>query len=157
MTETIARARTALEALRRYGAAAQVHVAARVAPGGKIDPRRLDADQRAAHGLAWIATTVAALSALADWAEGLTARHRYGDAEALVLALAFGEYAAQMLGGLPISANEYVRPAQLGLAEAARELGTDPAVAAFVAEARLRWSAAAHRSVDSALACWEFH
>ena len=73
MTETIARARTALEALRRYGAAAQVHVAARVAPGGKIDPRRLDADQRAAHGLAWIATTVAALSALADWAEGLTA------------------------------------------------------------------------------------
>lgn len=135
MTETIARARTALEALRRYGAAAQVHVAARVAPGGKIDPRRLDADQRAAHGLAWIATTVAALSALADWAEGLTARHRYGDAEALVLALAFGEYAAQMLGGLPISANEYVRPAQLGLAEAARELGTDPAVAAFVAEA----------------------
>lgn len=132
MTETIERARAALEALHRFGDAARDALAARVATEGKVEPAKLDAEQRAAHGYAWIATTVAALDALAVWADGLSTRGEWSDAEALVVEIAFGEYAAHLIGGLPMSANEFVRPAQLGLKEAAAALAADPAVAAFV-------------------------
>ena len=132
MTDTIALARDALRALRPYGDAAHAALRTRVAPEGRTDPKLLDAEQRAAHGLAWVATTIAALEALSDWAEAAQTRGEYGDAEALVLGLGFGEYAAQLLGGLPISANEFVRPAQMGLTEAAATLAADAAVAALI-------------------------
>ncbi|WP_242123897.1 acyl-CoA dehydrogenase family protein [Sphingobium sp. Sx8-8] len=125
----------ALTALARFGEAAKASLAARVATDGKVDPRKLDADQRAAHGLAWIATTIAALEALGAWADNLAAQGDYGTAEATIVDLAFGEYAAQIVGGLPISPNEFVRPAQLGLASAAADLAADPAIAAFIAKA----------------------
>lgn len=147
MTQSIARARQALEALHRYRDTARASLAARVAPDGTVDPRRLDVEQRAGHGLAWIATTIAALDALAHWAQALDARGRWSDAEALVLDLAFGEYGAQLLGGLPISANEMVRPAQLGLGDAAATLAADAALAGFIAVAddpRARAALVAH-------------
>ncbi|MDO7842090.1 acyl-CoA dehydrogenase family protein [Sphingomonas immobilis] len=132
MSATLDLARAAIPALHRFADAAREAVRARVAPGGTLDPARLDAEQRAAHGLAWIATTVAALDGLLAWAEAAAVRGDYGDAEAHVLAIGFGEYAAQLLGGLPISANEIVRPAQLGIAADAAALAADPAVAALV-------------------------
>jgi (2S)-methylsuccinyl-CoA dehydrogenase len=45
-----------------------------------------------------------------------------------------GEYLAQLLGGLPMSQNEVVRPAELGLARAASDLAADPAVASLLAD-----------------------
>jgi (2S)-methylsuccinyl-CoA dehydrogenase len=76
-------------------------------------------DQRAAHGFAWVATSVAALEAVLDW------RARNGDAnpiDALVADLAFAETIAQLIGGLPMGQNEIFRPSDLGLGEAARTL-----------------------------------
>ncbi|MCK9543568.1 MAG: acyl-CoA/acyl-ACP dehydrogenase [Novosphingobium sp.] len=135
MSETISRARKALDAFHRYGDAAREALTARVSKDGRVDPARLDVEQRAAHALAWIATTIAALDALAAWAEGLAERGEWSDGEALVLGIAYGEYGAHLTGGLPMSANEFVRPAQLGLRDAAAALAADPAVAAFVREA----------------------
>jgi len=135
MSRRIDQAGDALVALHRFGDAARAAVAARVSDGGRVDPRRLDAQQRAAHGLAWIATTIAALDALAAWARTASDRGTFGEGEALLLDLAFGEYAAQLLGGLPLSANEWLRPAQIGLAVEAATLAADPAVAAFIARA----------------------
>jgi len=132
MNETVDRARAALAAFHRFGTAAREALALRVGSDGRIDPAKLDVEQRAAHGLAWIATTIAALDALAAWAHGLVERGEWTDAEALVLDIAYGEYAAHLIGGLPMSANEFVRPAQLGLQDAAAALAADPAVAAFV-------------------------
>lgn len=69
-------------------------------------------DQRAAHGFAWVATSVAALEAVLDW------RARNGDAnpvDALVAELAFAETIAQLVGGLPMGQNEILRPVDLGL------------------------------------------
>ena len=40
---------------------------ARAALAERLEGRRIDEEQRAAHGLAWIATSVAALEALAEW------------------------------------------------------------------------------------------
>ena len=55
--------RQALGAAQDYRTAAQAALAARLANAP------IDREQRAAHGFAWIATTVAALEATLDWAE----------------------------------------------------------------------------------------
>ncbi len=70
----------------------------------------LDAEQHAAHGLAWIETSVEALRALHAWGAKQT-----GVAEALVVAIGTGETLAQLAGGLPMGQNEFVRPADFGL------------------------------------------
>jgi (2S)-methylsuccinyl-CoA dehydrogenase len=87
----------------------------RVAPGGKIDAAALDREQHAAHGFAWLATYATALRATADWAENLEKSGKFGEREQLILQLGFAEYLAQILGGLPMSQGEMVRPSDLGL------------------------------------------
>jgi (2S)-methylsuccinyl-CoA dehydrogenase len=75
--------------------------------------------QRAHHGFAWIATSIAALEAVADWLagnDGGTALDRQ------VALLGFAETLAQLTGGLPMGQNELLRPADLGLAAEARDL-----------------------------------
>lgn len=76
------------------------------------------ADQRVHHGFAWIATSVAALEAVAVWADHPSA----SDLDRSVALLAFAETVAQLVGGLPMGQNEFVRPADLGIAAAARQL-----------------------------------
>ncbi len=78
-----------------------------------IDP----ANQRAHHGFAWIATSVAALEAVAGW---LASGNGY-ELDQQVTQLAFAEIIAQLCGGLPMGQNELMRPADLGLD--AREVG----------------------------------
>ena len=84
-------------------------------------PRRhIDSEQRAAHGFAWVATSVAALEAMLGWLEA------GGDANPLdeqVAQLAFAETIAQLIGGLPMGQNELFRPMDLGLGDAVRALG----------------------------------
>ncbi|MBA4097134.1 MAG: acyl-CoA dehydrogenase [Rhodospirillum sp.] len=106
----------ALEAADTVLARAQSQVARRVAPGGKVDAAALDRDQHAAHGFAWLATYVAALRATLDWAVKLDQAGKLGERERLILQLGFGEYLAQIVGGIPMSQGEIVRPSDLGLA-----------------------------------------
>ena len=105
----------ALEAADTVLARAQSHVARRVAPGGKVDAAALDRDQHAAHGFAWLATYVAALRATLSWAARLDETGKLGERERLILQLGFGEYLAQIVGGIPMSQGEIVRPSDLGL------------------------------------------
>ncbi len=102
----------ALEAAHAYLGEARTALAARLAT------RSIDQEQRAAHGFAWIATSVAALEAVSAW----LAQNGENPVDALVAQLAFAETLAQMLGGLPMGQNELVRPADLGLTEAAQRL-----------------------------------
>ncbi|HEX6121465.1 MAG TPA: acyl-CoA dehydrogenase family protein [Dongiaceae bacterium] len=96
-------------------ARAQAALSARVARGGKLDPAVLDREQHAAHGFAWLATYVAALRATLEWAESLERTGELGERERLILQLGFTEYLAQILGGIPMSQGEMVRPADVGL------------------------------------------
>jgi len=109
------------------------------APGG------IDAAQAAAHGLAWLATYVESLRQMLGWARRLEAAERLGEIERLITAAAFGEYLAQIAGGIPMSQNETVRLAALGVPRAeirrfeeqAGELidaGTDDGLKARLAE-----------------------
>jgi (2S)-methylsuccinyl-CoA dehydrogenase len=98
-------------------AAAKNSVREIVSEDGKISAAKLDREQRAAHGLSWLATNVEALRQMARWARGLHHAHKFGEIEQLLLQAAFGEYLAQIVGGIPMSQNEIVRPYDLGLGD----------------------------------------
>ncbi len=82
---------------------------------GEAGAEALDAHQFAAHGLAWMATTVEALRQTLAWVDRLAGAKRLGELEQLIAQAAFGEYLGQMAGGIPLSQGEIVRPADLGL------------------------------------------
>ena len=82
---------------------------------GKVAGALVDANQYAAHGLAWLATYDEGLRQMLGWAERLDGAGQFGEMEQLMLQAAFGEYLAQMKGGLAISQVEIVRPQDLGL------------------------------------------
>ncbi len=105
----------ALAVVDRLRAAAKESVTALVSRNGKIDGALFEANQTAAHGYAWLATYVAALEQLLGWAKRLTDAGRLGELETLILQAGFGEYLAQIYGGIPMSQGEIVRPADLGL------------------------------------------
>ncbi|WP_283176948.1 acyl-CoA dehydrogenase family protein [Gemmobacter sp. 24YEA27] len=87
----------------------------KVSIGGKISAAALETHQYAAHALSWLATYVEALRQLDAWAGRLTDQGRFGEIEALILQIGFGEYLAQIRGGIPMSQTEIARLADLGL------------------------------------------
>ena len=108
LLETSAGALAACEALL---AKARANLMSRI--GG--DASRLDAEQIAAHGLAWMATYAAALQQLREWAVRLDTAVEFGEAQQLILAVGFGEYLAQIAGGIAMGQGEIARPLDLGL------------------------------------------
>jgi (2S)-methylsuccinyl-CoA dehydrogenase len=107
--------RAAVSAMDALLADATRAVRARVASEGRVSGKLLDREQRAAHGLAWFATYTEALRQLVAYAQRMTEAGRLGELEELVVRVGFGEYLAQMLGGIPMSQGEMVRPGDLGL------------------------------------------
>lgn len=105
-----AHAAAALAAARAYLEETLRRTLAAVSRGGKIDAALVEQQQRRMHGLAWIATAVEALTQLLAWGRRLEQAGRSGPGESLVLAIGFGEYLAQIMGGLPMSQCEMVRP-----------------------------------------------
>jgi (2S)-methylsuccinyl-CoA dehydrogenase len=105
----------ALRAAESHATLAKAAVERRVAPGGTIDSALIDREQRAAHGLAWLATYVTALRETLRWAQRLRDAGKLGELEALICQAVFGEYLAQIAGGIAMSQGEIVRPADLGL------------------------------------------
>jgi len=90
---------------------------ARFTKDGRISGAALEADQTAAHGLAWLATYVEALRQMQKWAERLTADGKFGEVEQLLHQIAFGEYLWQVYGGIPMNQAEIVRLQDLGLTQ----------------------------------------
>jgi len=112
---------------------------------GRINQAELDREQRAAHGLAWFATYVEALRQMVRWARALEGEKRLHDLERLILEAAFGEYLAQIAGGIPMSQNEIARPRDLGL--------DDDDVAGFLTPTvRELIASGTHTSIRSAIA-----
>ena len=121
---------TALEAL--LGDARRA-VSERVTVEGRLMSRRFDSEQRATHGLAWLATYVEAVRQLAQYARTLGDAGAFGEIEELLVRIGAGEYLAQVLGGIPMSQGEIVRFADLGLEAAAVAARIDPAVEHLIA------------------------
>src|SRR5512143_3373732 len=78
-------------------------VSALVIHGGRLDAALLDQHQFAAHGYAWLATYVAGLQQMLVWAERLEEAGRLSELENLMLQSAYGEYLAQIGGGVAMT------------------------------------------------------
>ena len=131
LNDGIALVEGAATAAQSYATAAADALTVKVSAGDRISGKALEADQYAAHGLAWIATYAETLTQTAVWAKALDSEGQFGEMEALLMQIGMGEYLAQLSGGLPMSQGEFVRAGDLGLMDAARALATDPAVQAL--------------------------
>ena len=87
-----------------------------VGADGRLSAERLEAEQHAAHGLAWLSTYAEAIVQLGAYAARLAGEGRFGETETLLVRIGLGEYLEQLFGGIPMSQGEMVRPTtSLGL------------------------------------------
>ena len=87
----------------------------KVVVDGRIKSAKVEAEQRATHGLAWYATYVEALKEMRSYAETMKGEGRYGEMECLITRIAFSEYLAQIFGGIPMTQGEIVRLSDFGI------------------------------------------
>ncbi len=113
-------AATALGAADQLVESAKAAITSLVVKDGKTNGALLDRHQFAVHGFAWFATYAEGLRQLLGWANRLEEEGKFNEGEALILEIAFAEYLAQMIGGIPMSQVEIVRPSDLGISQSAQ-------------------------------------
>ena len=95
---------------------------------GRVSGARIEAEQTASHGLAWLATYVEALAQMQVWAEKISAEGKFGEVEQLIHQIAFSEYLWQIYGGIPMNQGEILRLQDIGLTQDQMRCFMDPAV-----------------------------
>jgi (2S)-methylsuccinyl-CoA dehydrogenase len=131
--EVIATLSDAVTGVEGLFADARRAVADRVTIEGRPVSRVFDREQRATHGLAWLATYVEALRQLNAYAQRLAEAGSFGETEELLVRIGSGEYLAQIFGGIPMSQGEIVRLSDLGLSPAAVAARLTPAIEHLIA------------------------
>jgi len=126
--ELLATLSQAVDAADALFADARRAVAEKVVRDGRANPRLVDREQRATHGLAWFATYVEAIRQLVAYTQRLTAADTFGEIEELLVRIGAGEYLAQIVGGIPMSQGEIVRLGDLGVTAAMVAARINPAV-----------------------------
>ena len=111
----IALSREATRAAEDILADATAAMRPRVMVENHIVERLFDREQRATHGLAWLATYVESIRQLSAYAERIHAAGTLGAIEEMLIQIGIGEYLSQIQGGISMSAGEIVRPADVGL------------------------------------------
>ena len=116
-SDLLALGQAALPAVDDILSRAKAAVAQTVTAEGRISNALIEANQTAAHGLAWFATYAAALHQMQNWATRLQADGHFGEVEQLIHQIAFGEYLWQIYGGIQMNQGEMVRLQDLGLSQ----------------------------------------
>jgi (2S)-methylsuccinyl-CoA dehydrogenase len=114
--DLVATARDAAGTVAELVAEATRRIRTLVTADGRLSAERLEREQHAVHGLAWLATYAEAVRELGAYAERLTAEGRFGETEDLLVRVGLGEYLDQIFSGIPMSQGEIVRLPALGLA-----------------------------------------
>ena len=96
---------------------AKARLEAAVTVDGRVSGGKIEANQTAAHGFAWLATYVESLRQMQNWAKRLQDAGNFGEVEQLIHQIAFGEYLWQIYGGIPMSQTEMIRPQDMGLSQ----------------------------------------
>ena len=131
--ELIDLSRDATAALDALLADATAKVRERVVVEGHTVSRLFDREQRATHGLAWLATYVEAVRQLAAYTKRMVGDGSFGELEEHLVRIGLGEYLAQIVGGIPMSQGEVVRPADLGLSNAQVAARINPMIESLIA------------------------
>lgn len=113
MSNLIARSALCLPEVDRLFDQARENLRDRATVSGKIDSGQLEHHQFAAHALSWLATYRQSLTQMQAWAETLTEKDQFGELEGLIHQIGFGEYLAQIYGGIAMSQGEVARLSDL--------------------------------------------
>ncbi|MDV7271153.1 acyl-CoA dehydrogenase family protein [Thioclava sp. A2] len=89
---------------------------AKTSKDGRISGALLEEHQYQAHGLSWLATYNQSLIQLQHWAKRIAEDGKLGQMEQLILQIGFGEYLAQIQGGIQMNQGEMIRLATLDIA-----------------------------------------
>jgi len=117
MTDLLAQVAGVLAPLDSLLATATDRVRTQVSVDGKVKAALLEDHQRAAHGLAWLATYVESIRQMQAWAQRLSNAGSFGEMEALLLQIGVGEYLWQIWGGIPMTQGEILRLQDIGLSQ----------------------------------------
>ena len=107
--------KSALPAVKTLLDQATQNLRANVVVDGRVSSAALEIHQDAAHALSWLATYSQALQQMHNWADRLNGDGKFGEMEQLILQICFGEYLAQIAGGIPMSQGEIARLQEFGL------------------------------------------
>ncbi|MAP95294.1 MAG: acyl-CoA dehydrogenase [Ponticaulis sp.] len=124
----------AVTAVDKYVASAKTALSERVSTDGKVDRKKMDVEQHAAHGFGWIATYAETLRETAAWAQRLTDEGKFGEIEALLTQILFSRYLSELTGGIPMNQGEIIRPHELGMHDAAEALYQTAAVKTLITD-----------------------
>ncbi|MEM5522120.1 acyl-CoA dehydrogenase family protein [Sulfitobacter sp. AS59] len=102
-----------------------------VSVDGRVSNGLVEANQTAAHGLAWLATYAQSLNQMQLWAKKLSADGQFGETEQLIHQIAFGEYLWQIYGGIQMNQGEILRLQDMGLGQADQRGLMNPAIQAL--------------------------
>ena len=143
LDDLASQAQHAVEALLARAAAS---LRKRLSDNGRLSATKIEREQHAAHGLAWLATYVEAIKELAGYASRMKEEGRFGETEELLTRIGLGEYLAQVFGGIPMNQGEIIRLGDFGLDDAVIAPLRGGAVATLIAtgntvEARARLAA----------------
>src|SRR5665213_3194765 len=130
--ELVGLSREATAALDALLADAVIKVRERVVVEGHPIARLFDREQRATHGLSWLATYVEAVRQLAAYTERMIEAGVFGELEENLVRIGLGECIAQIIGGIPMSQGELVRPSDMGLTTAQVAARITPALESLV-------------------------
>ena len=99
-----------------------------VSHDGRVSSDLIEANQTAAHGLAWLATYSQALQQMQLWAEKLSAEGNFTEVEQLIFQIGVGEYLAQIFGGIAMNQGEMLRLHDMGLSQSDQQGVKDSAI-----------------------------
>jgi (2S)-methylsuccinyl-CoA dehydrogenase len=119
----------------------------RVSENGKPSADKIEAEQHAAHGLAWLATYVEAIKEMAAYASRMQDEGRFGKTEQLLTRIGVGEYLAQVFSAIPMNQGEMARLSDFGLAPQEIAPFRNGAVEALIAGGATRENRAALAAV----------
>ncbi|MEZ4224019.1 MAG: acyl-CoA dehydrogenase family protein [Polyangiaceae bacterium] len=121
-----------LAALQSLYERAEQQVLARTAEGGRIASKRLDAEQLAAHALAYLGTELTAARQLTSWLARLEERGRASEVEKRIVGVYVGELVRNLRGGIDLGPCESIALAELGIdAQTLQTTIGNPEVVAF--------------------------
>ena len=84
---------------------------------GRVSGAKVEEQQTATHGLAWLATYLESLRQMQKWAEALQSNGKFGEMEQLIHQITFGEYLWQIYGGIQMNQGEILRLQDMGLGQ----------------------------------------
>ncbi len=119
----------------------------RVSENGRLSADRIEAEQHAVHGLAWLATYVEAIKEVAAYARRMQAEGKHGETEQLLTRIGLGEYLAQIFGAIPMNQGEMARLTDFGLETQEIAPFRNEAVEALIASGNTRENRAALAAV----------